>query len=100
MVLAGEFIDSDRAMQTGLVTRVVPYADLNEAALELARKLAAKAPLAMGLAKAIMNACDDMDATTGRILERVGQSVLIKTADHTEGVRAFREKRPPDYQGK
>ena len=96
MVLAGEFIDSDRAMQTGLVTRVVPYADLNEAALELARKLAAKAPLAMGLAKAIMNACDDMDATTGRILERVGQSVLIKTADHTEGVRAFREKRPPD----
>ncbi len=100
MVLAGEFIDTERALQIGLATRVAPKEKLIDEAMALARKLAAKAPLAMGLAKSIMNACDDMDATTGRILERIGQSILIKTDDHAEGVRAFREKRKAVYQGR
>ena len=100
LVLAGEFIETERAMQLGLVTRVAPRDKLHDEAMALAGKLANKAPLAMGLAKAIMNACDDMDATTGRVLERIGQSVLIKTEDHAEGVRAFRETRKPGYQGR
>ena len=100
MVLAGEFINTDVAMQTGLITRLVPKDKLHDEAMELARKLASKARLATGLAKAIMNACDDMDAASSRVLERIGQSILIKTEDHTEGVRAFREKRKPDYQGR
>ncbi|NQU72184.1 MAG: enoyl-CoA hydratase/isomerase family protein [Rhodospirillales bacterium] len=100
MVLAGEFIDTERAMITGLVTRLAPYEELHEAAMALARKLTSKAPMAMGLAKAIMNACDDMDSSSGRILERIGQSVLIKSDDHGEGIRAFREKRKPVYEGK
>jgi enoyl-CoA hydratase/carnithine racemase len=41
-----------------------------------------------------------MDSSSGRILERIGQSVLIKSEDHREGIRAFREKRKPVYQGK
>jgi enoyl-CoA hydratase len=99
MVLAGEFIDTERAMIAGLVTRVVPRDKLHDEAMALAGKLAAKAPMALGLAKAIMNACNDMDSSSGRILERIGQSVLIKSDDHGEGVRAFREKRKPVYQG-
>lgn len=100
LVLAGEFIDAERAQQIGLITRIVPRDKLHDEARALADKLAAKAPLAMGLAKAIMNTCDNIDAASGRILERIGQSVLIKTEDHTEGVRAFREKHKPDYQGR
>ena len=100
LVLAGEFIDADRAFQIGLVTRVVPRDQLNAAARELAEKLLTKAPLALGMAKAVMNTCDNIDAASGRILERIGQSVLIRTDDHQEGVRAFREKRPPNYQGR
>ena len=87
-------------MTTGLITRLTTYESLHDEANALARTLTAKAPMAMGLAKAIMNACDDMDSSSGRILERIGQSVLITSEDHGEGIRAFREKRKPVYQGK
>jgi enoyl-CoA hydratase/carnithine racemase len=44
--------------------------------------------------------CQSIDATSGRILERMAQSALILSQDHKEGVKAFREKRPPQYQGR
>ena len=100
LVLAGEFVEADRALQIGLVTRVVAREKLSAEAHGLAQKLVAKAPLALGMAKAIMNACVDMDRSSGRVLERIGQSVLIKSTDHTEGVRAFREKRPAKFEGR
>ena len=100
LVLAGEFINAEKAAQLGLVTRVVPKEKLQDEARALAEKLVAKAPMALGLAKAIMNTCENIDMASGRILERIGQSVLIKSDDHKEGVRAFREKRPPEYKGR
>jgi enoyl-CoA hydratase/carnithine racemase len=48
----------------------------------------------------VINACQSIDATSGRILERMAQSALILSQDHKEGVKAFREKRPPQYQGR
>ena len=100
LVLAGEFIDAVKAAELGLVTRVVPRDKLKSEARKLASKLAAKAPMALGLAKAIMNTCENIDMASGRILERLGQSVLITSEDHKEGVRAFREKRKPEYKGR
>ena len=100
LVLAGEFIDAERALQIGLVTRVVPRDRLQAEARALAEKLAAKAPAALGLAKAILNTCQNIDTASGRVLERIGQSVLIRSEDHKEGVRAFREKRKPQYSGR
>lgn len=100
LVMAGTVIDADRAMQIGLVTRVVPTAELHQSAQEFAEKLVAKAPLAMGLAKVVMNTCDSIDKTSGRILERISQSVLIRTDDHKEGISAFRDKRSANYQGR
>ena len=100
LVLAGEFIDAEKALQIGLVTRVVSREELQAEAQALAEKLVAKAPGALGLAKAILNTCQNIDGASGRILERIGQSVLIRSDDHKEGVRAFREKRRPNYTGR
>jgi enoyl-CoA hydratase len=100
LVLAGEFIDAQRALHVGLVTRVVAKDRLLDEARALADKLCKKAPQALGAAKAVINACQSMDATTGRILERMAQSSLVLTNDHREGVKAFREKRPPQYKGR
>jgi len=100
LVLAGEFIDAARALQIGLVTRVVPREKLGEEARALADKLTRKAPQALGAAKAVINACQSIDAASGRILERMAQSSLILSHDHKEGVKAFREKRPPEYKGR
>jgi enoyl-CoA hydratase len=68
--------------------------------MEFANRLAAKAPLALGLAKLVLNACANVDPDTGRHLERLGQSILKKTEDHEEGAKAFVEKRKPKFKGK
>jgi len=100
LIMAGEFIDAQRAMAIGLVTRITTMDKLRSDARALADKLVAKAPQATCAAKAVINACQNIDAGTGRILERMAQSTLIMTHDHKEGVRAFREKRPPKYEGR
>ena len=71
-----------------------------EQTLAFARMLKERAPLAMGMAKHIINTCQNVDTETGRILERLGQSVLIQTEDNKEGMRAFMEKRKPDFRGR
>ena len=68
-----------------------------DAARAIAARLAGLAPLALGMAKLVLNTCTDVDAETGRRLERLGQSVLKTTDDHREGAAAFLEKRPPRW---
>ena len=68
--------------------------------MAFARQLCTRAPQAMGMAKQIINMCQNVDTETGRLLERLGQSVLIRTDDNQEGMRSFREKRKPKFSGK
>jgi enoyl-CoA hydratase len=100
LVMTGEMVSAQAALQVGLVEEVLPDDALLRHALELARKLAAKAPGAIGLAKLVLNSCNEVDRTTGRNFERLGQSILKKTDDHVEGARAFIEKRPPSFRGR
>jgi enoyl-CoA hydratase/carnithine racemase len=100
LVLTGEIIDADAALGCGLVNRVVDDGALLSEAGALAARLAAKAPQALGLAKRVIQSCVSADLHTARTLESFGQSILIKTADHREGVRAFREKRRPRFEGR
>jgi enoyl-CoA hydratase/carnithine racemase len=63
-------------------------------------KLTKKAPHAMGMGKHVINLCLNTDMHTGRFIERLGQSVLVLSEDHQEGMQAFREKRKPVFKGR
>lgn len=97
LVMLGGSLDAERAFQLGLATRTCPAGEAVESAVELAERIGKLAPLAVGMAKLVLNTCTDVDAETGRRLERLGQSVLKLTADHREGATAFIEKRPPQW---
>jgi len=100
LVMTGEMITAKRALEIGLIEEVLPADALMPRAMELAAQLAAKAPLALGVAKIVLNNCANVDPDTGRNFERLGQSILKKTEDHLEGARAFVEKRRPDFKGR
>jgi enoyl-CoA hydratase/carnithine racemase len=100
MVMAVETVDAEEALCIGLVGQVHPPELMFDRALDFARRLLTKAPQAMGMAKHIINACQNVDTETGRLLERLGQSVLIRTDDNHEGMSAFQEKRDARFKGR
>lgn len=99
IVMLEGVMKAERAHELGLLTRLVDAGQEMQAGMDMARQLAAKAPLALGMAKLIINTCADVDLETGRRLERIGQSVLKKSADHAEGALSFIEKRKPQWTG-
>jgi enoyl-CoA hydratase/carnithine racemase len=100
LVFTGDMISADEARAVGLVNRVVPAADLQAEARRFAEKLLSKAPQALAVAKLLINQAGHVDAATARVLDRLGQSLLLPTADAAEGARAFRAKRPPTFTGR
>jgi enoyl-CoA hydratase len=100
LVLLSRSVDAQSAKALGLATEVVPDGQVVEGALALVDEMAALAPLALGMAKVVLNTCTDVDHETGRRLERLGQSVLKTTSDHAEGARAFIERRPPEWRAR
>jgi enoyl-CoA hydratase/carnithine racemase len=98
MVMAALPVAAERAEAIGLVHRVYDKEELFDGAIEFATHLLRRAPLAMGVAKHIINTCQNVDTETGRILERLGQSILIRSEDAREGMQAFREKRTPHFK--
>ncbi len=100
LVMTGEMIPADRALDYRLIDEIHPPEQLLEAAMAFAKKLAARAPQALGIAKVVLNNCAKVDPDTARNFERLGQSILKKTEDHLEGARAFIEKRPAQFTGR
>jgi len=100
LVISAEPIGAGEAHRIGMVNHVVPADELLNKAYAYAEMLAKKAPFAMGMAKHVINMCLNTDMHTGRYLERLGQSVLVLSEDHQEGMNAFFEKRQPDFKGK
>ncbi|HEX3032203.1 MAG TPA: enoyl-CoA hydratase-related protein, partial [Bacillota bacterium] len=84
----------------GLVNKVVPVAELQAEAVKLARKLAGKPAVAMSMAKAAINLGGNMDINSGLDLEIQSFVVSFASEDRAEGMKAFAEKRKPNFTDK
>jgi enoyl-CoA hydratase len=100
MIFTGEIIDADQAERIGLVNHVVPHDELMRSVLELAKKIIARGPLAVRLAKASVNVGMNYGPRAGLEYERLAQAVLFGTEDRMEGMDAFLEKRAPKFRGR
>ncbi|WP_160287123.1 2,3-dehydroadipyl-CoA hydratase PaaF [Pseudomonas sp. QL9] len=99
MVLTGEAIDARLAQRAGLVSEVTQPEFTVERALQIAKVIARKAPLAVRMAKEALLKAQDTDLASGLRFERHAFTLLAGTADREEGIRAFQEKRPAQFKG-
>jgi enoyl-CoA hydratase/carnithine racemase len=100
LVFMGDFVSAEEAQAMGLVHRVVTAENLMVEAQALGQKLLQRAPQSLGLVKRLLLAAHETDQASVLFLESLAQSVLVKTEDHQEGIRAFREKRKPKFTGR
>ena len=100
LIFTGKMIDAKTAEQLGLVNMVVPQDKFRETVRQFALELAQKAPVALKVAKALINKGAEISLDAAIALEREGFGVVASTEDLQEGVSAFIEKRKPVFKGK
>lgn len=100
IALLGDSLDAAQALQLGLVNRVVPVDTLADETRQLAARLAAGAPVALGQLKRLMRNASSHDLPTQLAAERAAFVACVGTQDFQEGVAAFLSKRAPRYEGR
>lgn len=98
-ILTGDIYDAQEAYRVGLVSKVVPFDKLIEAAREVAKKILARAPLAVRLVKMSLNQAQRTPLDAGLFIETLVQAILFESKDKYEGMTAFLEKRKPTFTG-
>jgi enoyl-CoA hydratase/carnithine racemase len=99
-VLTGRRFDAETARQLGLVNRVVEDGGWLEEAMDLARSIAERPPIAARLAKQAVLAADETAMSAGLENERRLYELAMATEDRVEGMQAFLEKRDPEFKGR
>ncbi|GAA3907793.1 enoyl-CoA hydratase [Microbacterium invictum] len=100
LVLTGRTMPAEEAERAGLVSRVVPAAELLDEAGKVADTIASKSLPSVFAAKAALDAAMETSLAEGLRFERQAFASLFDTADQKEGMAAFREKRKPDFTGR
>lgn len=100
MCLTGRMMDAAEAERSGLVSRVLPLAELVEDALRTAATIAAMPPMAAKINKEMVNAAFETTLDQGLLFERRAFQILTATEDKAEGMAAFVEKRPGVWKGR
>lgn len=100
MMLVGRIIDAAQALELGIVTSVVPSAELDAAVDDIVATLVAKSAAALALGKSSFYAMEGMDIDTALDYLHIGLTAVSFTEDAEEGVKAFLEKRPAEWKGR
>ena len=100
MIFTGRRVPAAEAKALGLVNHLVPAGQARAKALEIAATIAANGPVAIRQAKKAINWGSETDLETGMALAIEAYNVTVTTDDRLEGVRAFNEKRKPNFKGK
>ncbi len=98
IIFTARDVEPEEALRIGLVDRI--SADPLATARELATTIAGNAPLAVGLAKRVIERSGDVDKRTSFDLEGMAQSVCLRSEDFMEGIQARMQKRTPDFKGR
>lgn len=97
----GDIIDAHEAQRIGMVTKVVPHDNLKEETMAFAQRIASGPSMAIRMAKRSIYeglVSNDLEATLEKLAHI--QDVLMRSEDHKEGIKAFVEKRPPEFKGR
>ena len=100
LVFTGGLIDARKACEIGLINRVVTHEQLMDAVMLLAQKIGEQSPLALSMAKKIINEGLDKSLLEGCRMETDTFSSLFDSQDQKEGMKAFLEKRKPQFSGR
>lgn len=100
MVFTGDMVDAHEAKRIGLINQVYPDNEFKNKWKEFAQKIADNAPLPIKMAKIAIHKADNVDYQTVLELEAFSQALVSQTEDAKEGVKAFSEKRKPEFKGR
>lgn len=100
MIMLGEHISAEEALEYGLVNKAVEVEEFEKEVVGFAKRLADGPPLALRVAKKVMNEGTNAPLSAGLLLEREGFKILFESEDKKEGTQAFLEKRKPHFKGK
>ncbi len=99
LIILGERFSGNEAVDMGIATRGLPADRVQEAAADLANELAKRAPIPVALAKQLFDRVRDLDSEAVLAEEARALLACMETEDWREGIRAFHEKRAPEYRG-
>jgi enoyl-CoA hydratase len=100
LIFRGNIIGADEAYRIGLVEHVYSPDELLPKAVEMAKEICTKGPRAVSTAKSLINQGLDLGLNDGLVREIKGFRELFESADQEEGMKAFLEKRQPEFTGK
>jgi len=100
LILTGDMIDAEEAARIGLVNYVVAPEELEAKTMEVANKIAEMSPVALAMAKQAVKNAARLDLRAGLEAEVDLFALCFSSEDKEEGVRAFIEKRKPDFKGR
>ncbi|HLQ98624.1 MAG TPA: enoyl-CoA hydratase-related protein, partial [Candidatus Dormibacteraeota bacterium] len=100
LIFNAEIINSNQALELGIVNELLPKEDLMDKAFQYAKQLVNGPSLALSWTKKIINQSDLLSLEDVLEYERLGQTIMQQSEDHKEGVKAFKEKRKPNFIGR